>query len=163
MDRTVFLALFLLLISIIALVIWTLRSKFIRRLKIVLIAIPFLIILGFGLTYIPHQVVSIHPSEVSKITVFDGNTGYDMEITHQSDIQHIINNLNQVTFQKGKPSVGYMGFSFSTRIYNHNGKVIKELIINSTDTIRYKGFFYRDKYHSIDYKYIENLFRRNSQ
>ncbi|OLS40435.1 hypothetical protein [Bacillus sp. MRMR6] len=128
-----------------------------------LIAIPFLIILGFGLTYIPHQVVNIHPSEVSKITVFDGNTGYDMEITHQSDIQHMINNLNKVTFQKGKPSVGYMGFSFSTAIYNHKGKVIKELIINSPETIRYKGFFYKDKNHSIDYEYIEYLFRRNSQ
>ena len=45
-----------------------------------------------------------------------------MEITDESNIKHIINNLNEVTFQKGKSSFGYMGFSFNTTIFDKKGK-----------------------------------------
>jgi hypothetical protein len=124
---------------------------------LVTLAIPLLLLLAFGLTYIPHNVVNIEPSKVSKITVFDGNTGYELEIKDESDINYIINNLNNITFQKGKLTFGYMGYSYKTTIYNHKGKAIKELIINSNDTIRYKGFFYISKNHSIDFNYIKQL------
>lgn len=127
---------------------------------IVIIAIPLMLLLIFALTYIPHKVVKIDASKVSKIIVFDGNTGFEAEITEESHIEHIINNLNEVTFQKGKSSFGYMGYSFNTTIFDKDGKAIKELIINSEDTIRYKGFFYSTVDHSIDYDYIEELVRK---
>lgn len=130
------------------------------RKRWVIIAIPVVIVLIVALTYIPHKVVSIEPTKVSKITLFDGNTGNELDITDEADIKHIINNLNQVTFQKGKPSFGYSGFSFNTTIFDKDGKAIKELTINSTDTIRYKGFFYTSVDHSIDYEYIEQLVRK---
>lgn len=126
----------------------------------VIIAIPIVLLLLYPFTFLPHKLVGIDPSNVSKIYIFDGNTGYDAEITNVNDINHIINNLNEVIFKKNKLAIGYMGYSFSTTIYNHNGEIIKELIINSNDTIRYKGFFYRTVDHSIDYDYFEHLVRK---
>lgn len=131
-----------------------------KKRKWMIIAIPFVLLLLFALTYIPHKVVSIDAAKVSEITVFDGNTGNEIKITNITDIDHIINNLNAITFQKGKTSFGYMGYSFKTKIYDEKRKSIKELIINSNDTIRYKGFFYTTENNSIDYEYIKQLVRK---
>lgn len=131
-----------------------------KKRKWIIIAVPLVLLLLFALTYIPHKAVSIDASKVSEITVLDGNTGYKIEIIDRNDIDHIINNLNEVTFQKGKSSFGYKGYSFRTTINDKKGKSIKELIINSNDTIRYKGFFYTAVNNSIDYDYIKQLVRK---
>ncbi|MFJ5714281.1 hypothetical protein [Neobacillus sp. NPDC093127] len=154
-----FLVFLLILLSFALLVLWFLKRKE-RKYKFTILAIPLLLVLAFGCTYIPHKIVSIDPSNVSKITVFDGNTGKDLEITNVTDINRIIGNLNEVTFQKGKPSFMYMGYSFRTTIFDNKGKSIEELIINSNDTIRYKGFFYTSIENSIDYDYIGQLVRK---
>lgn len=124
-----------------------------------IICIVLLIALIYGLTYIPHKIVSINPKDVSKISFLNGNTGESVEITENREIEHIINNLNNITFKKDKLSIGYVGYTFKTTIYNSKGEVIKKLIINSNDYIRYKGFFYIAKVNTIDYDYIENLFQ----
>lgn len=126
--------------------------------KRILLGVLICVLVLFGLSYIPQPVVSLSPSKISKITVFNGGTGYEIDITDERDIRHIINNLNDVTFQKGKTSFGYMGYSFDVTIYNHKGKPLKELIINSEDTIRYKGFFHTATKNEIDYEYINRLF-----
>ncbi|WP_456270972.1 hypothetical protein [Bacillus sp. AK031] len=131
-----------------------------KRKWLIIAAIPSVLLLIFALTFIPHKFMNIDPSDVSKITVFDGNTGFETEITDRESIRHIINNLNAVTTQKGKPSFGYMGYSFRTTIFNQEGQRLKEFIINSDDTIRYRGFFHRAVHHSIDYEYIERLVRK---
>jgi hypothetical protein len=126
----------------------------------IIAVIPLFLLILFAFTYIPHNFLNLDPSDVSRITVFDGNTGLETEITDRDAIQHIINNLNTVTTQKGKPSFGYMGYSFRTTIFDQKGKELKEFIINSDDTIRYRGFFHRAADHSIDYEYIEKLVRK---
>lgn len=133
---------------------------FLKKRKWIIVAIPLALLLLFALTYIPHMVVRIDASKVYEITVLDGNTGNKIEITNRTDIDHIINNLNGVTFRKGKSSFGYKGYSFRTTIYDDKGKSIQELIINSNDTIRYKGFFYTAENNSIDYDYIQQLVRK---
>ncbi|GMK41303.1 hypothetical protein PCCS19_43590 [Paenibacillus sp. CCS19] len=95
---------------------------------------------------------------MSKIIVFNGSTGKQIEITEPDHIQHIVDNLNGITFHKGKMSLGYMGYSFRTTVYDNKGKVIKRFIINTPDTIRYQGFFYKAPGNQIDYDYIEKLF-----
>ncbi|WBW96471.1 hypothetical protein [Oceanirhabdus sp. W0125-5] len=125
--------------------------------NIIIISILILVVL-YGLTYIPHRISHIKPNEVSKINIRCGYNGDYIEITKKSDIEHIINNLNSVTFKKDKPSFFYMGYSFNLKIYNNKQRVIKKLIINSEETIRYKGFFHRAKKNKIDYEYIKNLF-----
>lgn len=129
-----------------------------RRRRILIIVIPLLLALLYGTTYLPQKVISINPAAVAKINIFNGNTGQQIEITDEADIQQIINNLNEVVFQKGKISLGYMGYSFRTTIYDHQGKAIEEMIINSEHKIRYKGFFYETKGKSINYDYIDRFF-----
>jgi hypothetical protein len=144
----------------ISLVIWLLKK---RKGKLIAISVTLLLLIAYSFTYFPQQVVSIEPTNVSKINVFDGSTGTDLDITNQSDIDYIITNLNEITFKKGKPSIGYMGFSFRTTIYDHKDRVIKELIINSSDTIKYKGFFYTASGNVIDYEYIEKMINEKNQ
>jgi len=109
----------------------------------------------------PITIIDIEPSEVSKISVFDGNTGKSITITDETDIKHIINNLNKVSLQKEKISLGYAGYSYRTTIYKVNGSVYKEFIINSNDTIRKDPFFYRDPEGQIDYMVIQKLFEKD--
>jgi len=159
MNIVFFLIVLLLLLSIVLVAFWFWK-RIAGKYKVIIIVIPLVVVLAYGGTYIPHKVVSIDPADVSKIYIFDGNTGYDFEITDKDDIDHIINNLNEITFQKGKLAFMYMGFSFNTTIYEKKGKVIKELTINSNDTIRYNGFFYTSTDKPIDYDYIAQLVRK---
>ncbi len=131
--------------------------KFRKWIKGTVLAIAVITSLTFSLSFFPHKVISIESENVSKITIFDGNTGEEMEITDKKAMNPIIHNLNSITFQKGKPSFGYMGYSFRTTIYSESGKVLESLIINSSDTIRFNGFFYRAVEGVIDYEYIEEI------
>ena len=128
--------------------------------KYILIFVPIVIALLYSLTYIPHKVISISTNEVAKITIFDGQNGNEVIIEDRANINHIINNLNVVKFKKGKLSIMYMGYSYKTTIYNNKGKVVEELIINSSDLIRYKGFFYTATNNKVDFDYLSNLVRK---
>ncbi|MEK5443384.1 hypothetical protein [Fredinandcohnia sp. FSL W7-1320] len=127
------------------------------KLKTILILITLLIVLLYCFTYVPHKIFDINPDEVSKIHIVDGNSGYRTDITSEKDINRIITSLNEVTFKKGKLSAGYMGYRFDTTIYDTNGETMKELIINSSDTIRYKGFFYTSTGTQLEYEFIDEL------
>ncbi len=136
----------------------------IRKHKLIIsIVIIIGIMLIYLLTYIPHKIVNIDCTEVSKIEIFDGEQGKEITITNNNEIEHIISNLNNIKLQKGKCSIGYMGYRFNITIYKKNGKKYKELIINSNDTIRYKGFFYKDNLGNIDYDYLDNLFIKDEE
>lgn len=128
-----------------------------RKISII-ISIVLLIVIGYGLTYIPHKVINIEPEDISRICFYDATTAEYVEIRDDMKIERIMTNLNNVKFKKEKLSIGYLGFRFMTTIYNSEGKVIKKLYINSNDYIRYKGFFYTVKESTIDYDYIEKLF-----
>lgn len=124
----------------------------------------FVIIIGSLIWWnAPCSITDIEPLEVSKIGIFNGNTGKLITITDTTDIEHIIKNLNAVSLKKEKISLGYMGYSYRITVYKANGGVYKKFIINSSDTIRKDPFFYRDNSGSIDYKYIQKLFNKNVQ
>ncbi len=109
----------------------------------------------------PCSITDIAHSDVSKINIFDGNTGNSITITNATDIEHIIQNLNMISLRKEKISIGYTGYSYRTTVYKINGDVYKKFIINSGDTIRMDPFFYRDSSESIDYKFIQELFDKD--
>ncbi|MFS0861197.1 hypothetical protein [Fredinandcohnia sp. 179-A 10B2 NHS] len=134
-----------------------------KKRKLFFIGVPLLLALLYTFTYLPHNVIKIEPEEVSKITIFDGSSGYDIEITDKDEINHIITNLNNVIFKKGKISAGYLGYRFNTTIYDEQGEPLQELIINAEDTIRYKGFFYTTHKNTIDYDYIDELFAKQDK
>ncbi|MGM0845612.1 MAG: hypothetical protein ACQEUT_11590 [Bacillota bacterium] len=128
-----------------------------KRKRLFSAGILFVLLLTFFLTYIPHKVLKMDPAKVSSIVIFNGNTGNETEITDETSILYIVNNLSSITFQKGKPSIGYMGYSFGTSLYDQEGNKMEEFIINSSDLIRYKGFFYSAEEGSIDYEFLDKL------
>jgi hypothetical protein len=83
------------------------------------------------------------PSNVSSITVFDGNTGNDFVIEDESEIQYIVENIQSIAMKKENVSLGYMGYGFRMNFNDNRGKEIDSFIINGTDTIRDDPFFYR--------------------
>ena len=109
---------------------------------------------------LPIKLLDLEPQNVMEITVFNGNTGKLTHITDEEEIEHIIENLNEVKIKRYKPSVGYSGYSFKMTIYLTDGNEAdgwNNFIINSEDTIRKDPFFYRVTEGSIDYEYIESI------
>lgn len=125
--------------------------------KWIVIAVPFLFLLAFALSYIPHKIINIEPTKVSKIAILDENSIKLIEITNESEINHLVSNLKEITFQKGTPSIGYIEFSYQAVFLDNKGEAIQGLTINSRDTMTYNGFFYKSKDGTIDYEYIEEL------
>jgi len=109
----------------------------------------------YATTFIPQRVITTSPSSVSRIYVSDGQSGYELNLNDRDDIYAVMNNLNDVTFQKGKPSIGYMGYSYRVTLYDQDGDELDEFIINSEDTLRYHGFFYTAKSGNIDYDKLD--------
>lgn len=102
--------------------------------------------------------------EVSKITIFDGNTGMDAIITDEKDINKILEKFTNVTYTKEGSAKGFFGFSFATQIYDKNNKIYKSFIFYEDNVITYNDYFYKSNESKIDSTFIdfvENLFNKN--
>ena len=106
------------------------------------------------------DLMNLDSNEVVEIVVFNGNTGKETRITDETQIENIINNLNEIKIKRWKPSVGYMGYSFNVTIYLSDGNTASgwnNFVINSSNTIRKDPFFYTVVDGSIDYDYIASI------
>lgn len=128
---------------------------------IILLSVVAIFLVGFSVWYnAPIDLMSLEHNEVLEIVVFNGNTGNTTHITDKEEIQHIIDNLNDVELKRSKPSVGYSGYSFKMTIYLLDGNEAdgwNNFIINSDDTIRKDPFFYTISKGKIDYDYIKSI------
>ena len=128
---------------------------------IILLSVVAIFLVGFSVWYnAPIDLMSLEHNEVLEIVVFNGNTGNATHITDKEEIQHIIDNLNDVELKRSKPSVGYSGYSFKMTIYLLDGNEAdgwNNFIINSDDTIRKDPFFYTVNKGKIDYDYIKSI------
>lgn len=131
-----------------------------QKLKILLVVVVALLV-GVGIWYnVPIDLMDLEHDDVMEIVVFNGNTGKTTHITDQTQIEYVIENLNEVKMKRSKPSVGYAGFSFQITIYLSNGDEANDwnnFIINSEDTIRKDPFFYKVVSGKIDYDYLAGI------
>lgn len=97
---------------------------------------------------------------VALINIFNGNTGKEIEVDNKDDINKILENLKNIEFVKDGSSKDFDGYSFSMNFYDTNRNKIDSVTINSTDTIIYKDYFYKDKSNSIDNDFIKSLFSK---
>ena len=132
----------------------------------ILFCIIFIVVMSFA-TLIWYEIdvklLDLDASQVSEISVFNGNTGEELSITDSNDIEHIINNLNSISLNRDKISFGYAGYSFDMKIILEGREEAKNkhcFIINSEDLIRKGLFFYTLGEEKIDYSYIEDLFNQ---
>ncbi|MGD6802605.1 hypothetical protein ACQCVK_18045 [Rossellomorea vietnamensis] len=70
--------------------------------KVSLLLLTSLFLIGglYAATYIPKKMATIMPSQVSKSKIFDGNRGEGLTVTNLNQKDHIISNLNKITFNK---------------------------------------------------------------
>lgn len=128
---------------------------------LILLSVATVLFAGFVVWYnAPINFMSLEYNEVLEIVVFNGNTGNTTHITDKEQIQHIIENLNDIELRRDKLSVDYTGYSFKTTIYLLDGNEAdgwNNFIINSEDTIRKDPFFYTVSEGKIDYDYIKSI------
>ena len=132
-----------------------------KKKMIMLLSAMVICLIGIIVWYnVSLNLTDLAPDEVMEIVVFNGNSGETTHITDEQQIQHIIQNLNDVEVKRSKPSVGYTGYSFKITIYLSDGNEAdgwNNFIINSEDTIRKDPFFYSVVTGKIDYNYIKSI------
>ena len=70
-------------------------------------------------------------SDVTLISVFDGNTGESFEICDTDEIRCIVENIQNTKMKKDKLSLNYIGYSFRMKFCSETGKELASFILNS--------------------------------
>ena len=104
------------------------------------------------------DVINLNKNEISRIEIFDGETGREAIMDNDEDISYIIDNLNHIDFKRKKISIFYMGYRYRMTFYNKAGRKVESFVINSKSTLRKDPFFYNDSSSSIDIEFIDNVF-----
>lgn len=107
--------------------------------------------------FIVPKKITTSDETITKITIFNGNTGKQSIITDQQEIQKLVANLNGISFLKTGISFGNMGYGLDITYYGNNDQEIKNFIVNAEDKVRYRGFFYKPQNSLLDYEYLTNL------
>lgn len=132
-----------------------------KKKLIILLSVVGILLAGITVWFhSPLDLMDLDPNEVMEILVFNGNSGNTTHITDKEQIQHIVENLNDVEVKRSKPSLGYVGYSFKVTIYLFDGNEADDwnnFMINSEDTVRKDPFFYSVTKGNIDYSYIESI------
>ena len=126
----------------------------------ILVSMVIILLVGIIVWYnAPIKLMDLDHNEIMEIVV-NGNSGNTTHIKDDEQIQHIIDNLNDIKVKRSKLSSGYSGYSFKVTIYLADGSEAGDwnnFIINSDDTIRKDPFFYSVTKGNIDYSYIEGI------
>ena len=95
----------------------------------------------------------------AKITVTSGNTGEKVEINDTESIQHITDNINGLTYSKGK-KVNSEGWSYTLIWYDKDGNELKKLTVLNEYTVIYDGRYYKgmEADYEIDLAFLKDLF-----
>jgi len=104
------------------------------------------------------DVINLNKNEISRIEIFDGETGREAIMDNDEDISYIIDNLNHIDFKRKKISLFYLGYRYRMTFYNKAGRKVESFVINSKSNLRKDPFFYDDPSSSIDIEYIDNVF-----
>ncbi|MDN7229369.1 hypothetical protein QWY15_19080 [Planococcus sp. N064] len=131
--------------------------KTIKWMERLFIAVPLLLLLLFAWTYLPNKILDLESAQIAEIEILNGNSIKLIEITEESDIRYLVDDLNNITFQKGVPSIGEKEFGYRTIFLDNEGEVMEDLVIHSSDTVKYQGFFYEAETEAIAYDFIEEL------
>ncbi|MBQ1705615.1 MAG: hypothetical protein II028_07255 [Clostridia bacterium] len=107
------------------------------------------IVLAVVLWYIlpVHFLRGLDPEKVKTIDLFDGHTGYQMDVTDPKLISEIVENVQSRSFKKvrGKDGISFieMGYRFRMLFLDDKGNELARLILENSDTVRKDPFYYR--------------------
>ena len=97
--------------------------------------------------------------EASRIELRSGTDGTVAEITNTEDIKYITDNINALTFSKGRSSKDHTGWSYSLKWYGPENDLMEEIVVMGERQIDHKGYFYSsmEADHEIDLAYFDRL------
>ena len=93
-------------------------------------------------------------TDIACITIFDGNTGDEMDLTDEKHIAHIVENIQSVPVRRTGISILEPGYRFRMIFTDANGTVVEKIIVNSEDTIRQDPFFLTTEEGGLCFDYI---------
>ena len=70
---------------------------------------------------LPVDLMDLDHKEVLELVVFNGSSGNATHITDKEQIQHIIDDLNDVEIKRTRPSMGYSGYGYKLSVYLSDG------------------------------------------
>ena len=119
---------------------------------------PILLLILVAYYYAPVTFLKgVDPADIAAITIFDGNTGSESEITKQKDIAYIVENIQGVPVRRTGISILEMGYRFRMTFTDEKGELVETLTINSTDTIRKDPFFLTSEEGGLCFDHIWDL------
>ena len=119
---------------------------------------PILLLILVAYYYAPVTFLKgVDPADIAAITIFDGNTGSESEITKQKDITYIVENIQSVPVRRTGISILEMGYRFRMTFTDEKGELVETLTINSADTIRKDPFFLTSEEGGLCFDYIWDL------
>ena len=119
---------------------------------------PILLLILVAYYYAPVTFLKgVDPADIAAITIFDGNTGSESEITKQKDIAYIVENIQGVPVRRTGISILEMGYRFRMTFTDEKGELVETLTINSADTIRKDPFFLTTEEGGLCFDYIWDL------
>lgn len=106
-----------------------------------IIAFAWVLLWGFGLSSCSGE-MSFDIAEADKIEIRSGNTGATVERSDEEEIAYITDNINALTFSKGKSGKNSSGWSYWLKWYDSEDNLIEEIIVMSECQIDYEDYFY---------------------
>ena len=129
-----------------------------KRILSLILGLIVLLIVFLGIDYIPKKLIKIIPTtRVHMIEIQSGETGEIKSVTEDRQIKHIIDNFNDVKFQKGLMNFSN-DYGFKMKIHGQSTGLGEIYYINSSSEIRYNSFSYTTVNTEIDYEFLKKLF-----
>ncbi len=126
---------------------------------LLLLAVAFLVV-SYGVIFYFRAEVRLEIPTATKITVFSGSNGQSVEIVDEEAIRSITENLNGLSFRRGKSSRNYEGYAYELTFYDAEGDQIALVKVMSRDRISCRDRFLHSEEGStgVDTDYLERLF-----
>jgi hypothetical protein len=92
----------------------TILEEIIMKRKTILVSsVTAILLAGIFIWYtLPVDLMDLDHKEVLELVVFNGSSGNATHITDKEQIQHIIDDLNDVEIKRTRPSMGYSGYGY---------------------------------------------------
>ena len=120
-----------------------------------------LVIAGVAICFLtnPGMSLSCDAKRMETITLRSGSTGEMILVTDRDEIEKIIGYVNDMSFQRGKISLGYIGWGYLIQI-SGKGMLEKKFYLNSPDYVRKDPYFYQVEGGEELYRYLRGAFLR---
>lgn len=101
---------------------------------------------------------NLDADKVACIHIFDGNTGYELDVTDASSIETILTSIQTTRVRRSGISMMYMGYRYRMTFLDASGATLGQLIMNSDKLLRHDPFFYENEEGGLCFDYIWDLF-----